>query len=308
MEPNLGFILHTHKNVPQVKRLVARIKGELPGSLVVVCHDRGGEPFEVTDGGRESDLEVRLVKGGRGDFSQVTAYLDACKFLLSHPSHVSWIVNLTGQCYPLCRLDRFRNQLASDSFDVWAEIFPVRSRDSPWPLREAVRRYHFRYFDLPDRSWSRLAVRSLDVLNRLQPVLAVEKRYRPALGVRRPTIFSSSLACYGGSAYRVMNRRATEYLLRFCVQRPDVLAYFESTLAPDESLVQSVLASNGSLRIRREPLHYFDFSTGRKSGSPKVLTMRDLPQIRASGRFFGRKFDCEVDRDILDTLDAQARL
>jgi hypothetical protein len=39
------------------------------------------------------------------------------------------------------------------------------------------------------------------------------------------------------------------------------------------------------------------------SESPMVLTTPDLQAAMASGAHFARKFDCDVDPDVLDQLD-----
>ena len=95
-----------------------------------------------------------------------------------------------------------------------------------------------------------------------------------------------------------------KWLMRFVAERPDVLNFFRHTKMPDETFFQTVLLSSSLAgTVNNEQLHYLDWSAG--SAHPGTLTAADLPQLRASGMLFARKFDADVDSEILDLLDEE---
>ncbi len=62
------------------------------------------------------------------------------------------------------------------------------------------------------------------------------------------------------------------------------------TQTPEESLVQTVLVNSGRFELVDDDLRYIDYSRANK-GSPRTLSVADLP-LMAGGRYhFARKFD-----------------
>jgi hypothetical protein len=61
---------------------------------------------------------------------------------------------------------------------------------------------------------------------------------------------------------------------------------------------------NSPLRdeIVTENVHYVDWTQG--GTSPKILTVDDLPALRATPKLYARKFDADVDAAVLDAIDA----
>ena len=55
------------------------------------------------------------------------------------------------------------------------------------------------------------------------------------------------------------------------------------------------------LHVRDEEIHHVRFSSG--DGHPDVFRLDDVGELASSGRFFARKFDLDVDADVLDALD-----
>jgi hypothetical protein len=56
-------------------------------------------------------------------------------------------------------------------------------------------------------------------------------------------------------------------------------------------------------RVVNDSKRYVDFT--RKERHPKILTKDDLENMKKSGKFFARKFNLAVDKDILDIIDQE---
>ena len=76
------------------------------------------------------------------------------------------------------------------------------------------------------------------------------------------------------------------------------------TQTPEESLVQTVLVNGGRFRLVDDDLRYIDYEHTHR-GSPRTLTVADVPRL-ASGKYhFARKFDLAVDAEVLDRIDRE---
>jgi hypothetical protein len=93
----------SHRAPEQVLRLVTTIRRLSPGSIVHVSHNAAGEPLGAVGGElrRLGDVEVRLDAGGYGDFTHLDRYLACVDWLRSEGLDVDWLVNPTGQDYPV---------------------------------------------------------------------------------------------------------------------------------------------------------------------------------------------------------------
>jgi hypothetical protein len=130
--------------------------------------------------------------------------------------------------------------------------------------------------------------------------------YGPWLGVRAlRTPFRDGFRCYGGWAWYTLRRECALYLREFLRQHPEVEAHYRGTIAPEESVVPTVLVNSRRFVLVDDDLRYTDYSGAQRGGSPRTLTVADL-RLLGSGRFhFARKFDLGVDREVLDRIDRE---
>ena len=174
-------------------------------------------------------------------------------------------------------------------------------------------RYAFRYRIVRRRGLPfPLSVRQIrGLINRTQPLLRVKSMPRASLlGTRAArSIFDFVPHVYFGTQWAALSATAVDRLLETLAQRSEWEALFAKSLFSEESLIPTLLLNTPGLRITNGDLHYTDW-TRSKSSSPKSLTIRDLPQIERSGKWFARKIDPQHDdglRDALDELRARGR-
>jgi hypothetical protein len=107
-------------------------------------------------------------------------------------------------------------------------------------------------------------------------------------------------ACRRGSDWLTVNRRCAELL---DAAPPALERHFARTLLPTEAWPHTVLHGEPGLRLSGDGRRYTRWEPG--SLHPDVLGMADLEPMLASGADFARKFDAEVDAEVLDALDAR---
>ena len=252
-----------------------------------------------------SDVAVQFHAGGYGDFSHVDRYMAAVDWLHAEGVKVDWLINITGQDYPLRPLADCEAELVDSGADGFMEYWDAFGPDSHWPRRRVVSRYHFQHRRLrPLSAKAKRILRPLQALNRVQPLLRVHVSYGLVVGRRARTPFGPDLRLHGGSAFSSLTWPVVEYLRDYFDRRPDVVAYFRRTLSPVESVFQTIVCSSGQFNLVPDCKRYFDFR-GSEFNHPKSLTADDLPRAYASGAHFARKFDYERHPELLDVLDAR---
>jgi len=113
--------------------------------------------------------------------------------------------------------------------------------------------------------------------------------------------FSEKLLCFAGSQWFSANHRAAEYIINFHSQKNALTSHYRHRIFADESYFQTILANAPHLNLKNDDYRYVDWST--QGAHPKTMVMEDLPNLLSSSCHFARKFDIDVDSNILDQLD-----
>ena len=90
-------------------------------------------------------------------------------------------------------------------------------------------------------------------------------------------------------------------ILRLAKRHKNFARHYKPVRLADESYFQTLLVNFSSLKLKNQTMHYIDWSRG--GPNPKTLTVDDLEPMLASGRHFARKFDDQIDSNVLDELD-----
>lgn len=300
------YLLQTHKEPDQIDRLVRRIKSLSPTAQVLVSHDFTNCDLQESMFEDLSDVDVIASRGGRGNFAIVQSYLDAIKWLLDSGSDFSWLINLSGQDYPIQPLAQTEAFLSQTDYDGFVHHFKVFSKQSPWKRNEGYSRYHYRYQTLVGTlpEWQKELLKPVKLLNYIQPFFRINVSYGVTLGLKTSVPFNQDFVCYGGSFLCTLSRSCVEYLHKFVESNPAIIEYYQGVAIPDECFIQTVLINSGLFELCNDCKRYFDFSQTR-NGHPRILSTIDLPALVKSQAHFARKFDPTKDEQILDLIDRQ---
>ncbi|HEX9671468.1 MAG TPA: beta-1,6-N-acetylglucosaminyltransferase [Thermoanaerobaculia bacterium] len=305
MTPRVCYFIQSHRDPEQIVRLVRTLRRGSERGRIVVHHDSAGCALDWAPLAALPDTHLFRSTGPqvRASFScQAQPYLESIDRLEREGLEYDWLVNLTAQDYPVkpvAEIEAFLGTTRSDGFISW---WDVESPESPWSRRKARHRYWYRYKRLPDRAEP--ALRALRVLTRVLPI-HFYLPYGAYLGVRTPHVpFRDGFRCYGGRTWFSLRRRVALYLRDFLAEHQEVEAHYRGTVAPEESIVQTVLVNASRFALVNDDLRYIDYTNAWK-GHPRTLTVADLPLLAAGGWHFARKFDLAVDREVLDRIDRE---
>jgi hypothetical protein len=300
------YLIQTYKNPKQINRLLDAIAKSESTPLVFIVHDFTHCHLARTELPNNLEIELVSARGGRADFSLLQGYLDAVDWLLNGDRSFDWLINLTGQDYPIQPIAQIENFLTQTNYDAFIEYAEVFSEQSSWGIREGVSRYCYKYkqliADLPERQKDLL--RPIKVINYLQSFFRVNFSYGLTFGIKTATPFNDNFICYGGSYFCTLSKKCVEYLYEFTKCYPDIVNYYRGSLVSSESFLQTILVNSKLFNLCNDGKRYYDFS-GTRHGHPRILTVNDYAAIVQSDRHFARKFDSIQDEKVLDILDAK---
>ncbi|HWD76100.1 MAG TPA: beta-1,6-N-acetylglucosaminyltransferase [Solirubrobacteraceae bacterium] len=283
-----GFVILAHHRPRQALRLIDR----LAPAPVFLHVDRGADPAvhrQLAEGAAARD-QVTLLPRSRSawaSWGQVEAALAGLR--AAHEHGVSHAVLLSGQDYPLVpssEIQAFCRRYDGITF------MPSWSLPSPmWGLAGGMER--LRYWHQPVR----------------------RRRFRIPI----PRALPHGLDPYAGASWFMLARPAIDDVLRFVDERSDVVGFYRHTWTPDEMFIHTALLNSAtSGEIVNENLWFVLWTPTAKH--PKVLDAGDAPALlEAAGqssavggeariKLFARKFDADIDAEILDVLDRDAVL
>ena len=201
-------------------------------------------------------------------------------------------------------------ELLAAPHDAFLEAVSVpRARPGALARRRGVDEFTGRYF----YRWARLPDALAARYDRLPAAQTAARVVWPFVLVRRlptglhagivraRTPFTATMPCRRGADWWMLSRRACEALDRAADERPEVLRYLRSSIAPSEAYVATVIGAEPGLRRVADHRRYVRWRALQPS--PDVLRLADLDDMLASGMMFARKFDSEVDAGVLDALD-----
>jgi hypothetical protein len=273
----LAYIISAYRQPDLLLRLIRRLSGGGTSFFVHVDLRSGSEVFDRVVAGSSHLPEVQLLERHNcrwGDFGHVRASLKGIDRLVGGGTDFDYAVLLTGQDYPIKQPGQIRAFFEAAEGRSFMAHFPLPTDEWTGGGLERIERWHVRvagrHYSLPARR-------------------------------RVP----GGLAPYGGSSYWCLARDCVEFIHDVVDADPAITRFFEHVDVPDEIFFQTVLMNSPhAAHIVNDDLRHIDWRD-TNAGSPAVLGIEDLPLLKASPKLFARKFDEEVDLEVLDRIDRE---
>ncbi|MFV0635183.1 beta-1,6-N-acetylglucosaminyltransferase [Mitsuokella sp. WILCCON 0060] len=114
----------------------------------------------------------------------------------------------------------------------------------------------------------------------------------------------STVPFYFGPQWIAITNNFVSWLLDYLKRNPWYAEGYRHSLTPDESFFQTLFMMSPYKENRYDYLHYVDWSSrdGRPVNSPNVLTVNDFDNLVKSKFLMARKFDLNVDKEIIEKL------
>lgn len=266
----IAYLIMVHRNLDQCKRLFLSIYH--PENIYVFHADKKCSKQFVLDlekflqpyTNTSVESRFRCTWGGYSILQTELYYID---FLLKSDSAWCYLINLSGQDFPL------KSQAA---------------------IREVLSHGHQRNYVEVQRMWEEPSKRAGKIGFELFGKL------RDTRVTRRPWF-----EAYGGSQWFILNRETCKYLVSNNAFVSRLRSYYRFSPIPDEGFFQTAILNSYLSDQTNE--YNLRMITWLSSGRPKVYTVEDLSDLIKSSAFFARKFDEGVDSKIIDMLEERLR-
>lgn len=297
---SLAFLILAHKNPRQVARLFHAIYR--PDDVIVLHFDRRA-PAALHELGRALKAKYSNVLLLRprtilwGGYRMAEVQIEAMAAALQASDRWHHFINLTGQDFPIKPLAEFEARLAAQpeaNYVSWFDpvLTPLWSN-----ARDRLSRY---YLEWP---WLDRLLQVRGVGRRLRNVLRWQNQL-PHLPCYRRTW--PDFRYYGGANHVILSRRGCTYMTSDPEARR-ITRWLKHSAHANEIVFQTVMLNsplastviNGHLREIDFPPH---------KPHPRTFRAADFERLMQSSKFFARKFDDNVDSEILDRLSQRLGL
>lgn len=269
-----------HKNPIQLSRLIDRLQH--PNFDIYIHLDKKIEldAFEFLEKTPRVWFIKDRVKCNWGGWNFTKGIVKSMKEVMANESY-GFINLISAQDYPIYSADQIYNYLIDNkgqNFIYFAD------KESQWIKEAAYRyqRYHFTDFEFKGKYFFQ------KILNKIIP-----KRILP-----------ENMKIYGGSnsSWWTISGDCASYVVNKISGNVAFDNFFKYSWGSDEFVITTVIM-NSEYREKsiNNNFRYIDWSAG--GAHPKFLVSDDLPQIINSQMLFARKFDINIDEEILDKID-----
>lgn len=279
----VAFLMLCHKNPKQINLLLKALKHPQIDVFIHVDskNENIREDIEKSDGvyllPKKDCVDVQWAQ-----FSEVKATLNLLNVAISKGGYSHYFL-ISGQDFPLKsigKIVRFLNERKDENFIDCALIKRFEKRNDIYFPRMVIRR----------RIWQKILkgilVYSTGGWNQ---TFSIIKRLKPA-----------NVQYYFGSQWWCLNDAMVKWIYNFLENYPEYIKLFKHSLCPDECFFQTLVMNSPFANTTKPYLHYIKWEKGKSS--LKTLTTIDYEELKKAEKLIARKFDINVDAEIIERL------
>jgi hypothetical protein len=234
-----------------------------------------------------------------GTIDQVRLTLDAMNQFAEF--NYSFFINLTEQCYPIKSITSIkeylsknkRSYIAYDKMPDYCKYAKDKNIYFP-PNTQHYYRFEYCYFPIPDCYPNQLLKKLFNYRKDRNTFIKIPRMNKKLL---------YSLELYKGSNWFCLHKDHVKYILNFLKANPDYFKFFSTVFIPEEHFFQIILLNSPiKTQIVNDNLRYILWDNSHGS-HPVILGINNIDDILKSQKLYARKFDIEIDREVLDAID-----
>lgn len=303
MEKN--YLILAHKNPLQLGRMIERLDDGASKFFIHLDAKIPIEPFAACLEG----AHIRFIEPRErcvwGDFSIVQATI---RLMEAASKEQGVFILMSGQDYPIQSQAYINDFLECNKEFDFIEIEPLEEKWKPKMVKDKLEHYHILHSEERGNSNCYAPFRHCSVFQKLRTLTHLLKG--------RLSVKNFKLLCslpkrvapferqYAGSQFWAFSERTFYAVLHYIREHKAALeGYYKYTSSPDEIYFHSVLmdlvAKDSTIKLK-DPITYVNYF--RKNN---VFVTEDFDKLTSEkGKLFARKFDTDIDIEILNKLDS----
>lgn len=300
-----NYLILAHKNPLQLGRMIERLDDGASKFFIHLDAKTPIEPFAAClKGGYIRFIEPR-ERCVWGDFSIVRATIH----LMEAASKEQGVfILMSGQDYPIQSQGYINAFLESNKGFDFIEIEPLEEKWKPKMVKDKLEHYHILHSEERGHSNCYAPFAHCSVFQKLRTLTHLLKgrlsRKNFRLLCSLPKRVAPFERQYAGSQFWAFSEQTFYAVLHYIREHKAALeGYYKYTSSPDEIYFHSVLmdlvAKDSTIKLK-EQITYVNYF--RKNN---VFITEDFDKLTsAKGKLFARKFDTDIDIEILNKLDS----
>ena len=300
-----NYLILAHKNPLQLSRMIERLDDGASKFFIHLDAKTPIEPFAACLEG----AHIRFIEPRErcvwGDFSIVRATIH----LMEAASKEQGVfILMSGQDYPIQSQGYINAFLESNKGFDFIEIEPLEEKWKPKMVKDKLEHYHILHSEERGHSNCYAPFAHCSVFQKLRTLMHLlkgrlsQKNFRLLCSLpKRVAPFERQ---YAGSQFWAFSERTFYAVLHYIREHKAALEeYYKYTSSPDEIYFHSVLmdlvAKDSTIKLK-EQITYVNYF--RKNN---VFVSEDFDKLTSEkGKLFARKFDTDIDIEILNKLDS----
>lgn len=300
-----NYLILAHKNPLQLSRMIERLDDGASKFFIHLDAKTPIEPFTAClKGGHIRFIEPR-ERCVWGDFSIVRATIHLME---AASKEQGFFILMSGQDYPIQSQGYINAFLESNKGFDFIEIEPLEEKWKPKMVKDKLEHYHILHSEERGHSNCYAPFAHCSVFQKLRTLTHLLKgrlsRKNFKLLCSLPKRIAPFERQYAGSQFWAFSERTFYAVLQYIRKHKAALEeYYKYTSSPDEIYFHSVLmdlvAKDSTIKLK-DPITYVNYF--RKNN---VFITEDFEKLSsAKGKLFARKFDTDIDIEILNKLDS----
>ena len=300
-----NYLILAHKNPLQLGRMIERLDDGASKFFIHLDAKTPIEPFAACLEG----AHIRFIEPRErcvwGDFSIVRATIHLME---AASKEQGMFILMSGQDYPIQSQGYINAFLESNKGFDFIEIEPLEEKWKPKMVKDKLEHYHILHSEERGHSNCYAPFAHCSVFHKLRTLTHLLKgrlsRKNFKLLCSLPKRVAPFERQHAGSQFWAFSERTFYAMLHYIREHKVALEeYYKYTSSPDEIYFHSVLmdlvAKDSTIKLK-DPITYVNYF--RKNN---VFITEDFEKLTsAKGKLFARKFDTDIDLEILDKLDS----
>ena len=299
-----NYLILAHKNPLQLGRMIERLDDGASKFFIHLDAKTPIEPFAACLEG----AHIRFIEPRErcvwGDFSIVQATI---RLMEAASEEQGIFILMSGQDYPIQSQGYINDFLERNKEFDFIEIEPLEEKWKPKMVKDKLEHYHILHSEERGNSNCYAPFAHCSVFQKVRTLIHLLKgrlsRKNFRLLCSLPKRVAPFERQYAGSQFWAFSERTFYAVLNYIREHKAALEeYYKYTSSPDEIYFHSVLmhlvAKDSTIKLK-EQITYVNYF--RKNN---VFVTEDFDKLTsAKGKLFARKFDTDIDIEILDKLD-----
>ncbi len=300
-----NYLILAHKNPLQLSRMIERLDDGASKFFIHLDAKTPIEPFAACLEGAHIRFIDKRERCVWGDFSIVQATI---RLMEAASKEQGIFILMSGQDYPIQSQGYINDFLERNKDFDFIEIEPLEEKWKPKMVKDKLEHYHILHSEERGHSNCYAPFRHCSVFQKLRTLTHLLKgrlsRKNFRLLCSLPKRVAPFERQYAGSQFWAFSERTFYGVLNYIRKHKAALeGYYKYTSSSDEiyfhSVLMNLVAKDSTIKLK-EQITYVNYF--RKNN---VFVSEDFDKLTSEkGKLFARKFDTDIDIEILNKLDS----